>query len=136
MPRYSIEINDDRHELEAAPETPLLWILRDTLGLTGTKYGCGLGQCGACTIHLDGAAARACMTPVASVRSRAVTTIEGLARARRWRRLFEAWIAEDVPECGYCQPGQIMSAAALLARRAQPSPADIDRSKVAKGSVI
>jgi len=107
------------------PTMPLLWVLRDLLGMTGTKFGCGVGQCGACTVHLNGAAAHSCQTPVSAVGDRAVTTIEGLSRDRS-HPLQRAWIAEDVPQCGYCQSGQLMAAAALLASNPAPTDADID----------
>ena len=107
------------------PETPLLWVLRDDLGLTGTKYGCGVAQCGACTVHLDGLARRACVTPVGTVAGQAITTIEGLDSAVG-KAVRDAWIALDVPQCGYCQSGQVMSAAGLLALNPTPSDADID----------
>jgi isoquinoline 1-oxidoreductase alpha subunit len=106
---------------------PLLWVLRDTLGMTGTKFGCGMALCGACTVHIDGAPVRACVTPVGSVASKKVTTIEGLSTDRS-HPIQQAWIAEDVPQCGYCQSGQIMTAAALLARTANPTDADIDEA--------
>lgn len=109
----------------ADPNMPLLWVLRDLLGLTGTKFGCGVGQCGACTVHLDGAPARSCVTPVSTVGTRAVTTIEGLS-SNRSHPLQLAWIAEEVPQCGYCQSGQLMAAAALLANHPTPTDADID----------
>jgi len=121
----TLTINGQRHTLEADPRTPLLWILRDTLALTGTKYGCGAGLCGACTVHLDGVAARSCITPLSAVGSRRITTIEGLS-ANRSHPLQRAWIAEQVPQCGYCQSGQIMSAAAMLAKKPHPTDADID----------
>jgi aerobic-type carbon monoxide dehydrogenase small subunit (CoxS/CutS family) len=108
-----------------APETPLLWVLRDTLGMTGTKFGCGMAQCGACTVHLDGTPIRSCVTPVSAVGTRRVTTIEGLS-ADGSHPVQRAWIAEDVPQCGYCQSGQIMSAVALLEKNKAPSDADID----------
>ena len=107
------------------PETPLLWVLRDELDLTGTKYGCGEGQCGACTVHVDGAAIRSCVTPVSSVARQKITTIEGLSPDGS-HPVQRAWIAEDVPQCGYCQPGQIMTAASLLAFRPKPTDAEID----------
>ena len=107
------------------PDTPLLWVLRDTLGLTGTKFGCGMALCGACTVHLDGQPVRSCVTPVSAIGRRRVTTIEGLSSDRS-HPLQRAWIELDVPQCGYCQSGQIMSAAALLAQTPQPSDADID----------
>src|SRR6266568_5955998 len=125
MPSYSLLVNGRRRTVEAAANTPLLWVLRDNLGLTGTKFGCGIAQCGACTVHLDGVATRSCVTPVAAVAGKRVTTIEGLS-ANRSHRVQRAWIAEDVPQCGYCQSGQIMAAAALLAKNRSPSDADID----------
>jgi isoquinoline 1-oxidoreductase subunit alpha len=111
--------------VDVQPDTPLLWVLRDTLGLTGTKFGCGMALCGACTVHLEGAAVRSCVVPVSAVRGRRVTTIEGLSSDRS-HPVQRAWIELDVPQCGYCQSGQIMSAAALLARTPAPSDADID----------
>jgi aerobic-type carbon monoxide dehydrogenase small subunit (CoxS/CutS family) len=106
---------------------PLLWVLRDTLGMTGTKFGCGMALCGACTVHIDGAPVRACVTPVSGVASKKVTTIEGLSPERS-NPIQRAWIEEDVPQCGYCQSGQIMTAAALLAKTANPTDADIDEA--------
>jgi len=120
-------VNGQSHEIEVAGETPLLWVLRDTLGLTGTKYGCGMGLCGACTVHLDGDAVRSCQTPVGSVGSRKVTTIEGLSPDRS-HPVQRAWIAEQVPQCGYCQSGQIMQAAALLTRTPHPTREEINRA--------
>jgi isoquinoline 1-oxidoreductase alpha subunit len=109
--------------------TPLLWVLRDTLGLVGTKYGCGIGVCGACTVHLDGQAVRSCLVPASSVESQAITTIEGLAPSEEaLHPLQRAWIDEDVAQCGYCQAGQIMAAAALLAKNGDPSDADVDQA--------
>src|SRR6266566_449523 len=125
MPAYSILVNGRRRTVEVAANTPLLWVLRDNLGLTGTKFGCGIAQCGACTVHLDGQAVRSCVLPVAAVGAKAVTTIEGLS-ASSTHRVQKAWVAEDVPQCGYCQSGQIMAAAALLRAHAQPSDSDID----------
>ncbi|HJT87236.1 MAG TPA: (2Fe-2S)-binding protein [Bryobacteraceae bacterium] len=125
MPATTITINGTKHSLVADPRTPLLWVLRDTLGLTGTKFGCGAGLCGACTVHLDSQAVRSCITPISAVRDRKVTTIEGLASGRL-HSVQEAWIAEQVPQCGYCQSGQIMSAAALLIKTPHPSDAEID----------
>ena len=116
-----INVNGTSHELDAPPEMPLLWALRDLLGLTGTKYGCGMAQCGACTVHLDGSPVRACVTPVASVGARKVTTIEGVSHP-----VQRAWAEADVVQCGYCQSGQIMTAVALLERNPDPSDADID----------
>ena len=125
-----LTVNGTTHDLAAVdPATPLLWVLRDHLGLVGTKYGCGIAQCGACTVHLDGQAVRACSTPVRDVGARAVTTIEGLAGSDgRLHPLQDAWIAHDVPQCGYCQAGQIMAAAALLRVRPAPTDADIDQA--------
>jgi len=120
-------VSGQSHEIEVAGETPLLWVLRDTLGLTGTKYGCGMGLCGACTVHLDGDAVRSCQTPVGSVGSRKVTTIEGLSPDRS-HPVQRAWIAEQVPQCGYCQSGQIMQAAALLTRTPHPTREEINRA--------
>jgi isoquinoline 1-oxidoreductase subunit alpha len=121
----SLTVNGRLHQLDVDAGTPLLWVLRDVLGLTGTKYGCGIAQCGACTVHLDGQPVRSCVTAAASAQGRRVTTIEGLA-ALGDRRLQEAWIAEEVPQCGYCQSGQLMSAAALLSRTPHPTDRDID----------
>ena len=122
---HVLSVNGVRHVVSATPDTPLLWVLRETLGLTGAKYGCGEGQCGACTVHLDGHRTVSCQVPVAAAVGREVTTIEGLA-AEPEHPLIEAWIREQVPQCGYCQPGQIMAAAALLARVPKPADADID----------
>jgi aerobic-type carbon monoxide dehydrogenase small subunit (CoxS/CutS family) len=121
----SFELNGGQVQVEVAGDTPLLWVLRDTLQLTGTKFGCGVAQCGACTVHVDGEAVRSCRLPVSAVAGRKVTTIEGLSPDRS-HRLQRAFIAEQAPQCGYCQPGQIMSAAALLARVPAPSDQDID----------
>jgi len=118
-------LNGHATEAKDAPETPLLWVLRDELGLTGTKFGCGAGLCGACTVHVDGAAARSCQIPLASVAGRQVLTIESLSRDNS-HPLQKAWIARQVPQCGYCQSGQLMSAAALLAGNRNPADADID----------
>ena len=119
MARYALTVNGKRRRIEADPDTPLLWILREDLGLTGTKYGCGVGQCGACTVHLDGVAMRSCVVAISSLGPQKVTTIEALS-PRGDHLVQRAWIAEDVPQCGYCQAGQIMMAASLLA---QSSPA-------------
>jgi aerobic-type carbon monoxide dehydrogenase small subunit (CoxS/CutS family) len=127
MARLTLQVNGASHEVEAEPDTPLLWVLRDALGLTGTKYGCGVAQCGACTVHLDGVPVRACSMPVEAVAGSAITTIEGLAAADGGR-LQAAWVAEQVPQCGYCQSGQLMSAAALLKRTPQPTDAQIDQA--------
>jgi isoquinoline 1-oxidoreductase subunit alpha len=118
-------INNSAHEVEVSPDTPLLWVLRDKLNMTGTKYGCGMGLCGACTVHLDGEAVRSCQTAISAVGSKKITTIEGLSGDNS-HPLQKAWIAEQVPQCGYCQPGQIMSAAALLAKTPKPSDQQID----------
>jgi isoquinoline 1-oxidoreductase subunit alpha len=118
-------VNGKEHEVDAAPDTPLLWVLRDLIGLTGTKYGCGQALCGACTVHLDGQPIRACMTQVGSVGGRKILTIEGLSPDRS-HPVQRAWMELDVPQCGYCQSGQIMAAAALLARNPAPSDSDID----------
>jgi isoquinoline 1-oxidoreductase alpha subunit len=123
---YQVEVNGARHELDVEGEMPLLWALRDVLGLIGTKYGCGIAQCGACTVHLDGAAVRSCSVRVADVAGKSIRTIEGLAQGTRLHPLQQAWIEHDVPQCGYCQAGQIMSAAALLDRTPNPTDADID----------
>jgi isoquinoline 1-oxidoreductase subunit alpha len=122
----TLEVNGTRREVEVDGDMPLLWVLRDVLDLKGSKFGCGAGLCGACTVHLAGAPVRACQTPVASVAGAAVTTIEGIGATPVGRRVQAAWLAVDVPQCGYCQAGQIMSAAALLARTPRPSDADID----------
>ncbi|HXW75743.1 MAG TPA: (2Fe-2S)-binding protein [Steroidobacteraceae bacterium] len=121
----SFNLNGTETRVDVDADMPLLWLLRDTLGLTGTKFGCGVALCGACTVHLEGAAVRSCVTPVSAVRGRKVTTIEGLSRDNS-HPVQKAWIELDVPQCGYCQSGQIMSAAALLAQTPQPSDADID----------
>ena len=121
----SLNVNGKDRSVDVGPETPLLWVLRDTLELTGTKFGCGMGLCGACTVHLNGVAARSCSTPVSAAVGKRITTIEGLSQDRN-HALQKAWIEEDVPQCGYCQSGQIMAAAALLAKNAKPSDADID----------
>jgi len=123
--RYELTVNGRRQTVDATPDTPLLWVLRENLGLTGTKFGCGVAQCGACTIHVNGTPTRACVTPVSRVGAAAVTTIEGLS-ADGSHPVQRAWIAEDVPQCGYCQAGQLMSAAALLASNASPTDAQID----------
>jgi isoquinoline 1-oxidoreductase alpha subunit len=122
-----LTVNEKQHKVTAPPNTPLLWVLRDTLSLTGTKYGCGMGLCGACTVHLDGQAVRSCQTPVSAVASKKVTTIEGLS-VDRSHKVQRAWIAEQVPQCGYCQSGQIMQAAALLAKNPHPTREQIDEA--------
>lgn len=127
MPIYRLNINGDSYAVEAEADMPLLWVLRDLLELTGTKYSCGIGQCGACTIHLDNKAVRSCMLPVSSIGTRHITTIEGLSNNNK-HPLFEAWLTEQVSQCGYCQPGQIMSAAALLQANPDPTDAEINRA--------
>jgi len=123
---YKLTINGKTMEVDIEADTPLLWVLRDTLGMTGTKYGCGMALCGACTVHIDGEPVRSCVTPVSAVtEQQKITTIEGLSTDRS-HPVQKAWIELDVPQCGYCQSGQIMSAAALLAKTAQPTDADID----------
>ena len=120
-----IIVNGKKQQVDVDSDTPLLWTLRENLGLTGTKFGCGIAQCGACTVHVDGQPIRSCITPIGSVKGKRITTIEGLS-ANGSHPLQKAWIAEEVPQCGYCQSGQIMSAAALLAAKSKPSDADID----------
>jgi isoquinoline 1-oxidoreductase alpha subunit len=120
-----LTVNGKEHTVDVSPDTPLLWVIRETLGLTGTKFGCGMAQCGACTVHLDGEAVRSCVTPVERAAGHRVTTIEGLSSDLQ-HPLQQAWIAEDVPQCGYCQSGQIMAAAVLLRENPKPTDADID----------
>jgi isoquinoline 1-oxidoreductase subunit alpha len=127
MPTITLTVNGTRRSIDVDASMPLLWAIRDVLALTGTKYGCGIGQCGACTVHLDGEAVRSCQTPVGSAANRQVVTIDGLSADRR-HPIQQAWMAGNVPQCGYCQPGQIMSATALLARTPQPTDDDIDRA--------
>lgn len=119
-------VNGKPVQVDVEPSTPLLWVLREQVGLTGTKYGCGVAQCGACTVHIDGQATRSCAMPVSAVEGKRITTIEGLAQGGKLNKVQQAWIANDVPQCGYCQSGQIMAAAALLAENPKPSDADID----------
>ena len=123
---FSLRVNKKTYDVDVEPETPLLWVLRDTIGLTGTKYGCGMGLCGACTVHLNGRAVRSCSTQVSRVKEQEITTIEGLSADSQHPAQI-AWREGDVPECGYCQSGQIMATAALLAKNARPSDADIER---------
>ena len=123
----SLTINGRSQSVDVAADTPLLWVLRDTIGLTGTKFGCGAGLCGACTVHLDGEPVRSCQLPVSGVGSKKVTTIEGLP-ADASHKVQQAWISEQVPQCGYCQSGQIMAAVSLLANNAKPTDADIDKA--------
>ena len=121
----NITLNDQSHQLDVSPDMPLLWVLRDVLHLTGTKFGCGIGQCGACTVHVEGQPRRACITPIQSVQGQRITTIEGIAE-QQLHPLQQAWVALNVPQCGYCQSGQIMSAIALLAQIPAPTDAQID----------
>jgi isoquinoline 1-oxidoreductase subunit alpha len=127
----TLRVNGKTYQVDAEPGTPLLWVLRDSLGLTGTKYGCGIAQCGACTVHVDGRATRSCVLPLSAVLNSDITTIEGLSPdiedPYQQHPVQRAWIEHDVPQCGYCQSGQIMAAAALLARNRNPSDSDIDR---------
>lgn len=125
MVSISLTVNGKKQTVEVTPDTPLLWVLRDTLGLTGTKYGCGIAQCGSCTVLLDGDAIRSCVTTIADCEGKSVTTIEGLS-ADSTHAVQKAWIEDDVPQCGYCQSGQIMAAAALLAAHPQPTDKQID----------
>jgi len=122
---YKIKVNGKEHTVDVDDDTPLLWVLRDTLGLTGTKFGCGISMCGACTVHVNGSATRSCVTPISSVGAASVTTIEGLSPDRS-HKVQQAWIAEDVPQCGYCQSGMIMAVAALLAQTPKPTDSDIN----------
>jgi isoquinoline 1-oxidoreductase subunit alpha len=121
-----LTINGQSHEVDVDADTPLLWVLRDTLGLTGTKYGCGIAQCGACTVHIDGAAVRSCTLPVSAAAGKQIGTIEGLAENGALHKVQKAWIDHDVPQCGYCQSGMIMAVAALLRDKPKPTDADID----------
>ena len=124
MARFTL--NDKSTTVDVDPNTPLLWVLREQVGLTGTKYGCGIAQCGACTVHIDGAAVRACVMPVSAVEGKRVTTIEGLASGKTLHKVQQAWIKHDVPQCGYCQSGMIMAVAALLKDKPKPTDADIN----------
>jgi isoquinoline 1-oxidoreductase alpha subunit len=121
-----LSINGKMHEVDVEPDTPLLWVIREQVGLTGTKYGCGIAQCGACTVHMDGNAVRSCAIPVSAAEGAKLTTIEGLAAGKTLHRVQQAWIDHDVPQCGYCQSGMIMAVAALLASTPRPTDADID----------
>jgi isoquinoline 1-oxidoreductase alpha subunit len=125
MAKFDLLVNKQKHQVDVDPDTPILWVLRDHLNLVGTKYGCGITQCGACTIHLDGVAARSCSVPVSAVGTKPITTIEGLSE-KADHPVQKAWIEHDVPQCGYCQAGQIMSASALLKTNPNPSDEDID----------
>jgi isoquinoline 1-oxidoreductase subunit alpha len=121
-----LTINDQLHEIDADPDTPLLWAIREQVGLTGTKYGCGIALCGACTVHVDGTATRSCVLPVSAAVGKKITTIEGLASGTTLHKVQKAWLEHDVPQCGYCQSGMIMAAAALLKEKPKPTDADID----------
>jgi isoquinoline 1-oxidoreductase alpha subunit len=122
----SLQINGQMHDVDVAPDTPLLWVLRDVLGMTGTKFGCGIAQCGACTVHLDGQAVRSCMLPVGAIKKRGITTIEAVGNTPAGAKIQKAWLDLEVVQCGYCQSGQIMSAAALLNATPHPDDSDID----------
>ena len=124
----TLTINGQSHNVDVEPDTPLLWALRDTVGLTGTKYGCGIAQCGACTVHVDGVAMRSCSMPVSAVAGKAITTIEGLAANGVLHKVQKAWLDHDVPQCGYCQSGMIMAVAALLKEKPKPTDADINNA--------
>jgi isoquinoline 1-oxidoreductase alpha subunit len=121
-----LNINGKSHQVDVEPNTPLLWVIREQVGLTGTKYGCGITQCGACTVHLNGAAVRSCGIPVSAAAGQKITTIEGLARGKTLHKVQKAWLAHEVPQCGYCQSGMMMAVAALLKEKPKPSDADID----------
>jgi len=122
----ALNVNGKRVEVDAEADTPLLWVLRDYLDMTGTKFGCGMALCGACTVHIDGQATRSCVTPASAVAGKGITTIEAIGATKAGKAVQDAWVAENVPQCGYCQSGQVMSAAALLASKRNPSDADID----------
>jgi isoquinoline 1-oxidoreductase alpha subunit len=122
----TVKINGKAYDVDVPPDMPMLWVLRDVLGLTGTKFGCGIAACGACTIHLDGQPIRSCVTPVSVIAGKSITTIEAIGETPAGQKIQEAWIALDVPQCGYCQSGQIMSASALLVSKPNPTDADID----------
>ena len=121
-----LTVNGKPHHVDVEPDTPLLWVVREQIGLTGTKYGCGIGRCGACVVHVDGKPVHACGVPVSEVSGARITTIEGLASGNKLHKVQRAWLENDVPQCGYCQSGMIMAAAALLARKPHPTDADID----------
>ena len=125
---HTLTINGTARSVDVDDDTPLLWVIRDVLGMTGTKFGCGLGLCGACTVHIDGAPARSCMTPVSAVDGKKVTTIEAVGKTPAGKEVQRAWLHREVPQCGYCQSGQIMSAAALLEQNKRPSDKDIDQA--------
>ena len=123
---FTIRVNGKTHSVDVDDDTPMLWVLRDVLGMTGTKFGCGLGLCGACTIHVDGKPVRSCITPISAATGRRITTIEAIGGTAAGKKIQQAWITLEVPQCGYCQPGQIMSATALLAAKPNPTDSDID----------
>jgi isoquinoline 1-oxidoreductase alpha subunit len=123
-----LTINGKPHDVDVDPDTPLLWVIREWIGMTGTKYGCGIAQCGACTVHVDGVATRSCSLPVSAAAGAQITTIEGLAQEGKLHRVQQAWIDLDVPQCGYCQSGMIMAVAALLKEKPKPTDADIDKT--------
>ena len=123
-----LTVNGQTHNVDVDPNTPLLWVLREQIGLTGTKYGCGIAQCGACTVHMDGVAMRSCSVPVSAAEGKPITTIEGLAAGGTLHKVQKAWLEHDVPQCGYCQTGMIMAVAALLKDKPKPSDADIDKT--------
>lgn len=127
MAQYTLTINNRQHTVDVEPNTPVLWVLRDHINLVGTKFGCGIGQCGACTVHLDGTAIRSCLLPISSIGTKSITTIEGLS-ANGDHPVQKAWIEHDVAQCGYCQSGQIMNAASLLSRNANPNDEDIEQA--------
>jgi isoquinoline 1-oxidoreductase alpha subunit len=122
----ALTINGQSHNIDVDPNTPLLWVIREQVGLTGTKYGCGIAQCGACTVHIDGVATRSCSLPVSDAAGKKITTIEGLAQSGKLTKVQQAWVEHDVPQCGYCQSGMIMAVSALLAEKAKPTDKDID----------
>ncbi len=122
----SLNVNAKKYEVDVSVDTPLLWVIREKIGLTGTKFGCGMSLCGACTVHVNGEAVRSCVTPVSDVEGKKITTIEGIGATRSGKAIQDAWIAVDVPQCGYCQSGQIMQAVALLKNNPKPRDADID----------
>jgi len=124
----ALNINGKSYQADVDARTPLLWVLRDTIGLTGTKYGCGIAQCGACTVHIDGVAMRSCSVPVSAVVGKQITTIEGLANNGTLHKVQQAWVEHDVPQCGYCQSGMIMAVASLLAQKPKPTDAEIDQA--------
>ncbi len=129
----TLNVNGQEHSIDVSPDTPLLWVIRENLAMVGTKFGCGIAQCGACTVHMDGSPIRSCITPVSAAVDRAITTIEGISSEEGLHPVQEAWIAEQVPQCGYCQSGQIMSAVALLER--SPSPSDEEINQAMSGNI-